>query len=91
MPVGETISKCAFSELGFELVCRIFGRTATFEVEAVSKVRNYGLTICAFHVATGFNVRRIYSSDGYRLGELQSDEFKLNILQLIIKGREKLK
>ena len=81
---------CQMDELGFSLVCRIFGRNVTFAIEAQSKVKNHRLRIDAFHVVNGFSVARILSQDETRLGELQDNDFKLNLVQMVFKNMKEL-
>lgn len=77
-------------ELGFGLVCKIFGRNVTFAIEAQSKVKNYRLKVDAFHLVNGFSVTRIYSQDDVRLGDLQDSDFKLNLVQMLFKNQKEL-
>ena len=87
---SDVESICQLDELGFALVCKIFGRNVTFAIEAQSKVKNHRLKIDAFHIVSGFGITRILSQDDVRLGELQNSDFKLNLAQMVFKNTKEL-
>ena len=66
-PVSEMENLCFFTDFNFGIRCKLFGRSATFAIEATSKVRNHAVKLDIFHIITGFSIAKIFSKRDCKL------------------------